>query len=640
MAYLGDVIDGKYEILRELGRGGMSIVYLAMDKRLNKQWAIKEFRKDKDDENRRVALESLLKEANIMKKLDHPTLPRIVDIIDQDSTIYIVMDYIEGESLNKVLDAYGAQPQDAVIEWAKQLSEVLDYLHTRKPPVIYRDMKPANIMLKPDGTIRLIDFGIAREYKEGSTGDTEIIGTRGYAAPEQFGEKGQTDARTDIYSLGVTLYHLVTGKNPAEPPYEIYPIRHWNPNLSSGLEWLIQKCTQLNPNDRFQSCAEVIYVLNNLDKFVSTYKHKLRSKLNWFIASVSVTLVCALAGTTMGIVSYNNKANELNRYKSQGTISGYIQAINVDATDYDSYSSLVDLIDKNIDIILPGELSSSVDAETLHDSREMYLGELQKAVSGETLSKLREKSVKNYVKTNYDMGLLILNKYAENKESEETNAISFKKAVPYFRNVISAVEDNNNDYNGCGLDEKQYFTAVYYYLIGDFRESENQVKNSQVDEKGEFTVSEVVRKLDLDYLQIDDSGVIADFYGAYWELLQRSTADVDNNSSLSTKARLNLVYMNSNTAVRLKDQFFVTSSTKDSQTLRPAEGVESFYSHLVSAYLSSEKVIDTDLDKTSEIYRILKERLENTRNGIDNLREELSNLYIKNGKTIKLEKIK
>ncbi len=640
MAYLGDVIDGKYEILRELGRGGMSIVYLAMDKRLNKQWAIKEFRKDKDDENRRVALESLLKEANIMKKLDHPTLPRIVDIIDQDSTIYIVMDYIEGESLNKVLDAYGAQPQDAVIEWAKQLSEVLDYLHTRKPPVIYRDMKPANIMLKPDGTIRLIDFGIAREYKEGSTGDTEIIGTRGYAAPEQFGEKGQTDARTDIYSLGVTLYHLVTGKNPAEPPYEIYPIRHWNPNLSSGLEWLIQKCTQLNPNDRFQSCAEVIYVLNNLDKFVSTYKHKLRSKLNWFIASVSVTLVCALAGTTMGIVSYNNKANELNRYKSQGTISGYIQAINVDATDYDSYSSLVDLIDKNIDIILPGELSSSVDAETLHDSREMYLGELQKAVSGETLSKLREKSVKNYVKTNYDMGLLILNKYAENKESEETNAISFKKAVPYFRNVISAVEDNNNNYNGCGLDEKQYFTAVYYYLIGDFRESENQVKNSQVDEKGEFTVSEVVRKLDLDYLQIDESGVIADFYGAYWELLQRSTADVDNNSSLSTKARLNLVYMNSNTAVRLKDQFFVTSSTKDSQTLRPAEGVESFYSHLVSAYLSSEKVIDTDLDKTSEIYRILKERLENTRNGIDNLREELSNLYIKNGKTIKLEKIK
>lgn len=239
MARIGEIIDGKYEVLREIGRGGMSVVYLAMDKRLNKQWAIKEFRKDKDDVSKQVALKSLLDEANLMKKLDHPTLPRIVDIIDNHQTVYVIMDYIEGESLNKVLDAYGAQPQEAVIEWAKQLSDVLDYLHTQNPPVIYRDMKPANIMLKPDGTVRLIDFGIAREYKEGKVGDTEAIGTRGYAAPEQFGGKGQTDARTDIYSLGVTLYHLVTGKNPAEPPYEIYPIRHWNPSFSSGLEWLI-----------------------------------------------------------------------------------------------------------------------------------------------------------------------------------------------------------------------------------------------------------------------------------------------------------------------------------------------------------------------------------------------------------------
>ena len=226
MARMGEIIDGKYEVLREIGRGGMSVVYLAMDRRLNKQWAIKEFRKDKDDANKQVALKALLDEANLMKKFDHPTLPRIVDIIELPETVYVVMDYIEGESLNKVLDAYGAQPQEAVIEWAKQLSEVLYYLHTQNPPVIYRDMKPANIMLKPDGTVRFIDFGIAREYKEGKEGDTEAIGTRGYAAPEQFGGRGQTDARTDIYSLGVTLYHLVTGKNPAEPPYEIYPIRH------------------------------------------------------------------------------------------------------------------------------------------------------------------------------------------------------------------------------------------------------------------------------------------------------------------------------------------------------------------------------------------------------------------------------
>lgn len=118
-------------------------------------------------------------------------------------------------------------------------------------------------MLRPDGTITLIDFGIAREYKEYATHDTRALGTQGYAAPEQFGGQGQTDARTDIYGLGTTLYHLVTGYNPSEPPYEIFPIRHWNPSLSQGLEKIIWKCIQRNPKDRYQSCAEILYALEH-----------------------------------------------------------------------------------------------------------------------------------------------------------------------------------------------------------------------------------------------------------------------------------------------------------------------------------------------------------------------------------------
>ena len=125
-----------------------------------------------------------------------------------------------------------------------QICEALEYLHTRKPAIIYRDMKPSNVMLKPDGNIKIIDFGIAREYKEQSLADTVSLGTKGYAAPEQFGGKGQTAARTDVYCLGVTLYHLVTGHSPCDPPYEIYPIRHWNPQLDPGLEAVIEKCTQ------------------------------------------------------------------------------------------------------------------------------------------------------------------------------------------------------------------------------------------------------------------------------------------------------------------------------------------------------------------------------------------------------------
>ena len=151
MAAIGTVVDGKYEILKLVGKGGMSKVYLAMDKRLNKSWAIKEIQKNARDKNNAVVVQSAIAEANMIKSLDHPTLPRIVDIIDNGNVIYIVMDYIEGESLNKVLEREGAQPQDRVIEWAKELCEVLGYLHSRNPKIIYRDMKPANVMLKPDG---------------------------------------------------------------------------------------------------------------------------------------------------------------------------------------------------------------------------------------------------------------------------------------------------------------------------------------------------------------------------------------------------------------------------------------------------------------------------------------------------------
>ena len=235
VAEIGTFLEGKYEILKLIGRGGMSKVYLAMDKNLNKQWAVKEIQKRGTREESKIFIQSALAEANLMKKLDHPCLPRIVDIIEREEVIYVVMDYIEGEPLNRVLDKEGAQEQEKVIRWAKDLCGALNYLHHQTPPIIYRDMKPANIMLQPNGNVKLIDFGIAREFKDGNIEDTTSLGTKGYAAPEQFGGRGQTDPRTDIYCLGVTLYHLLTGKNPTEPPYKIYPIRHWNEQLSGGL---------------------------------------------------------------------------------------------------------------------------------------------------------------------------------------------------------------------------------------------------------------------------------------------------------------------------------------------------------------------------------------------------------------------
>lgn len=350
MAAIGTVVDGKYEILKLVGKGGMSKVYLAMDKRLNKQWAVKEIEKKARDKNNAVVIQSAIAEANMIKRLDHPTLPRIVDIIDNGNVIYIVMDYIEGEALSKVLEREGAQPQAQVIEWAKDLCEVLDYLHTREPAIIYRDMKPANVMLKPDGSLKLIDFGIAREYKDQNIEDTVSLGTKGYAAPEQFGGKGQTDARTDIYCLGVTLYHLVTGQNPCEPPYELYPIRHWDPTLSAGLEAIIQKCTQLNPADRYQSCAELMYALDHYREEDEAYINEQKAKLKKFIISVSSVLVCLMIGCIFLIINAGNdnknykdlinaaesaqtffvdESVDVQSSKNRGIINYYIDAINI-----------------------------------------------------------------------------------------------------------------------------------------------------------------------------------------------------------------------------------------------------------------------------------------------------------------------
>ncbi|RHW42728.1 serine/threonine protein kinase [Neobacillus notoginsengisoli] len=349
MAVIGSVLEGKYEILKLIGQGGMSKVYLAMDKRLNKQWAVKEIEKRAKDRNNEVIIQSAIAEANMIKRLDHPALPRIVDIIDERDKIFVIMDYIEGEPLDKILDEYGAQPQELVIEWAKQLCEVLDYLHTRNPSIIYRDMKPANVMLRPDGNLKLIDFGIAREFKEQNFADTVSLGTKGYAAPEQFGGKGQTDPRTDVYCLGVTLYHLLTGHNPCEPPYELYPIRYWNPQLSGGLERIIEKCTQLNPEDRYQSCAELLYALSHYEEFDDVYREKQKKKLRNFSVVAGAALFFLLTGIfgqVMAIQTNNADYNRMLQMAAKASsytnkVDYYLQAIDIKPTENSAYIGLI-----------------------------------------------------------------------------------------------------------------------------------------------------------------------------------------------------------------------------------------------------------------------------------------------------------
>ncbi|MEE0957660.1 MAG: serine/threonine-protein kinase [Ruminococcus sp.] len=648
MAFLGEIIDGKYEILREIGRGGMSIVYLAMDKRLNKQWAIKEFRKDKDDESKRIALEALLREANLMKGLDHPTLPRIVDIIDQDNTVFIVMDYIEGESLNKVLNASGAQPQDAVIEWARQISEVLDYLHTRKPPVIYRDMKPANIMLKPDGTVRLIDFGIAREYKEGQEGDTTSIGTRGYAAPEQFGGQGQTDARTDIYSLGVTLYHLVTGKNPAEPPYKIYPIRHWNPNLSSGLEWLIQKCTQLDPNDRFQSCAEVLYVLDNLEKYDTTYRAKQKKKIRNVVIALICSAVFALGGVAALYLKGADHKQELIRLKSQNTISGYIEAIRYDNTDADSYKQLMDKLDNDIDVIYPGE-SQTPNTETNHFKRIIYRGELDKALSDANLNALKEISPDTYAWVNYDYGLDLWNNYFPSDDADASKNASgtlegMLESNLYFERALDTMNANKNNF---GINRTQ---AENYYLLGYFRKNENAMNS----DRGVLRVNQLIYdllkgigddKISLEELnEAEGTYTLKNPFYAYWRVLTKTTSYLSNvetsngtkkndanSESMTNGVKLTTIYFNVNAVERLNTSLW--SSNPNGGTLTP-EDIQNFYNTAFDVYDSIRANFDSEGTSTADKRR--HQMSVKTAESLNSLHGSMTDYYKKYDKKIKL----
>lgn len=349
MLEIGSVIDGKYKILNVVGKGGMSVVYLAMNERANKQWAIKEVRKD-GMQSFEVVKQNLVAETDLLKKLNHPHLPSIIDVIDCDDTFLIVMDYIEGNPLSKALETSGAQNQDDVIEWAKQLCDVLGYLHSRKPPIIYRDMKPSNVMLKPDGNVMLIDFGTAREFKYSSVADTTCLGTQGYAAPEQFGGHGQTDARTDIYCLGATMYHLVTGHNPATPPYEMYPIRQWNPMLSSGLEEIILKCTQRNPEDRYQSCAELLYALDHYKNLDIENKKVQSFKWKTFLASFIMTIVMLVGtiGFSAGLTVQTSSTYESYIANGDSAVSQdaaekyYLDAINVDPANPLAYQKLLE----------------------------------------------------------------------------------------------------------------------------------------------------------------------------------------------------------------------------------------------------------------------------------------------------------
>lgn len=510
MLEIGTLVDGKYKILNKIGQGGMSVVYLAMNEKANKQWAIKEVRKDgiKDFE---VVKQGLVVETDMLKRLNHPNLPSIVDVIEDRDTFLIVMDYIEGNPLSRALEEYGAQTQENVIAWAKQLCDVLGYLHSRTPAIIYRDMKPANIMLKPDGSIALIDFGTAREFKEKKLADTTCLGTVGYAAPEQFGNMGQTDGRTDIYGLGATLYHLITGKSPCEPPYVIRPIREINPTLSAGLEQIILRCTQRNPDDRYQSTAELMYALEHYDEIDEAHIRKQKRKLACFLLSTSMTVICG-AVSLWGYASAENKKN--NNYdeilKNASTYEDYYEAILTNPSRTEAYSQLNAYLTEDF------ELSKEEGSQLL----KLQAGLVKENVNGysetvDVLSILMETNRGGYEEICYEIGESFLFYYDVNLDRDR-----YSNAAKWFQESVDTYE-----------------VAAIYCDIAGCLELINQYNSSKI------------KQTDKMYEQ----------YEALWETIETLCRRVDDFESVDSKLQVwekinDMIYSNVSQFLEVTDE--------------------------------------------------------------------------------------
>ena len=464
----GDIIGGMYTILRKVGSGAMRDVYLASNEKANQQWAVKVVRKDGPVDSE-IKKQRLAVEIEIMKDLRHEHLPRIIDVQEEVDSYIIIMDFVEGISLDTAMETEGgALPQEDVLQWAIQLCETLHYLHTKDPPIIYRDMKPHNIMRRPDNTIALIDFGTAREYKDGNAADTIALGTKGYAAPEQFmdpnGKVQQTDARTDIYALGVTLHQLLTGKNPTLPPYEFRHIREYDPTLHEGLETIIQRCIQPDPDKRYQSAAELQVDLMDLDRITEPYRIQQRNHLIAFLVPLTLSVILAITSfLSLGMSNKKLSEDYEHQLARAQSIEEIYNAIMTDATRLEAYEALNEFV-------IADDIVTTQEADVLNQLLVGLNGEDGQGYNQSVymLDELRQTNPEGYLQVCFDFGWSLISRSEGDDESR------YKNAAKWLEPVRS--EDSENGRN-----------AEMFCRISEITTKIKRLGNSKVTETGSLT---------------------------------------------------------------------------------------------------------------------------------------------------------
>ena len=584
------LFNGKYKTLDLIGKGGMSKVYLAESTSLGTKWAIKAV-----DKKLNVQFD-LLAEPNILKKLNHPALPRIIDIEEDETNIYIIEDYIDGKSLDKRLKTEKRFDEETVINWSKQLCDVLIYLHNQKPnPIIYRDMKPANIIVTKENRVKLIDFGIAREFKIENDSDTTYMGTRGYAAPEQYGSS-QTDQRTDIYSLGVTMYHLITGKSPNEPPYEFKKIREIDPNFSEGMEYIINKCIQNDPTKRYQSMEELLYDLENIHTFNRYYieqKKKEKTKNILKLSMLGVSIVLILFGSyTMGIEAkekYEDLINKADNYASnlqfdearkyyqdaqkvqKGEVKGYLQEAKLILKQSGTNECLEYLIKKEQEV------------KGLNENAEYYYIKGSAYFNNKEYDKARE---------NYSEALKIDN---INIDYARDYAVSNAKVgkITEAQNIINTLlnKDENEDSVNYINGEIELYEENLYEAINSFEKVIDITNNEELKRKAYISLSDIYK---------NNRDIIENAVSKQIEILNNAKADLNNKDNVYITEALAEAYFSNKQYNNSAENF---NKLLDLGYHRPYiyRNLAIIYQHM-NNFSRAEDILFTMMDKYPEDY--------------------------------------
>ena len=271
--------NNQYEQLRKIGEGASGRVMLARDLHLNRLVAIKEMEQ----------IREIRREMELLKALKHPGLPDIYDYFEEDRHGFLVMEYVEGVTLKEYLEQQGKPELTQAIVWMKELLDILVYLHEQHPAVVYRDLKPANLIIQEEGHLKLIDLGGAFFRCHNQSEERVSIGTPGYSAPEQWNGI-QADVSCDIFSFGAVAHELLTGVNPLKPPYERRPVRRYDRRIPVSYEQMIQKCTREHPKERYASMREVLKALEDCETIKRRWKWKRLHLCRCLLTAIPVTM--------------------------------------------------------------------------------------------------------------------------------------------------------------------------------------------------------------------------------------------------------------------------------------------------------------------------------------------------------------